>query len=255
MRSALPAVTVAALLVLAGCSGADPIPDGPDETTDSVEASPYPPGVNESAVVSTNTLLAAHQDRTRQAGAVVEVTQSVTLPDTNGTVTLQSLSTVRSTPGLTRVHRQQQYEVFGDDGSVVTRYHATYANESAIVTRAGSGENVTVTTDPAEHRSEFVAKQVTRIDVLRQTLTGHDFQVVDTDRRDGRTVTTLVAQETEFTEDGKRVFDATVEVASSGRIRSLSVTRNDDANTAAYRRQMDVTWSNATDVDPPSWAP
>lgn len=255
MRSALPAVTVAALLVLAGCSGVDPIPDGPDETTDSVEASPYPPGVNESAVVSTNKLLTAHQAQTRQAGAVVEVNQSLTLPDSDGTVTLETTSTVRSTPGLTRVLRQQQYDVFGDDGSVVTKYHATYANETAIVTREDSGGNVTVTTDNAEHRSEFVTRQVTRIDVLRQALTGHDFRVVDTERRDGRTVTTLVAQETEFTEDGRRVFDATVEVASEGRVLSLSVTQNDDANTPVYRRQTHITWSNATSVDPPSWAP
>jgi hypothetical protein len=258
MRSALPAVAVVVLLVLAGCSGVDPIPDGPDdfdETTDSVESSPYPPGVNESAVVSTNTLLVAHRDQVRQSGALVEVNQSLTMPTAEGPVTLELQSTVRGTPGLTRVLREQQYEVLGDDGSVVTKRTAMYANQTALVTWEGSGGNVTVTTGHNEHRREFVTKQVSRIDVLRQTFTGREFRVVDTERRGGRTVTTLVAQETTFTDDGRRVFDATVEVASDGRILSLSVTRNDDANTPANKRQIRITWSNATDVDPPSWAP
>lgn len=254
MRSALPAVAVAVLLVLAGCSGVDPIPDGPEETTDAVEASPYPPGVNESAVVSTSSLLSAHEEQTRQAGAVVEVNQSLTVPGTDGPVTLELQSTVRSTPALTEVLCEQRYEVLGDDGSVVTKRTAMYANQTAIVTRGGSGGNVTVTTGPDEPRREYVTKQVSRMDVLRQTLTMHDFRVVDTQRRDGQTVTTLVAQEAEFTDDGKRVFDATVEVTSDGRILSLSVMRNDDANTPVNKRQIRITWSNATSVDPPSWA-
>lgn len=253
MRSAVPAVAAAVLLVVAGCSGVGPSPDPTAEPAPTTDAPAYPPGVTEDGLENPDALVSAHREHVVEHGAVTNATFRFTAPD-DGSVTLVVEETWRTTAGLDRIRHTWRHSRVTESGATEQGRIETYANESVVVTRNATNGEPTTTAEPREWQEDALRSQVAREPDLERALTGGDFHVAATERRDGRTVTTLKAYSETLTEDGRRVFAATVEVTERGRVLSLSVTRNPDANTAAGRQRAHVTWSAATTVERPAWA-
>lgn len=253
MRSALPAVAAAALLVLAGCSGVGPSPDPTAEPAPTTEAPAYPPGVSEDGLENADALVDSHREHVVEHGAVTNATFRFAAPD-DDSVTLVVEETWRATAGLDRIRHTWLHSRVTENGTTERGRIETYANESVVVARNATNGDATTTAEPREWQEDALRSQVARESDLERALTEGDFRVAATERRGGRVVTTLEAYSETLTEDGRQMFAATVEVAESGRVLSLSVTRDADANTAAARQRTEITWSNATTVERPAWA-
>lgn len=255
VRRALPAVALAALLVLAGCSGLDPAPEsGPDQPT-TTETPVYPPGVTEAGLADADALLAAHRESVREHGAVTDLRVNMTGRVDNRTVTVGLEERWRASAGLARVrHTWRQTQVTDGESTLQGRV-AMYVNESHVLTRETDNGTVTATSKPRDDSyDELLLTQVSGSLTLEGAFGAANFSVVNTERRGDRWVTTLGAYDETFTDDGRTLFTATVEVAASGRVLSLSVTRDPHANRPAGQRTTRVTWANGTAVDPPDWA-
>lgn len=270
MRSRV--LAVAALLVLAGCGGVGPSPGpapGPATTT---EPPQYPPGVTEDGLRDADALVDAHRSSVREDGATTRLRMNITAraDDRTGTTTAgaetvtagaETMTVVydeewRAAPGLGRIRNAWRQSLVTENGSTLQGQVQLYVNESVVVTRNRTTGEWTTRTNPRDDGyDELLLAQVAASPLLERTFEAGNFSVADVERRNGRTVTTLSAYEGTFTGEGREVFAATVEVAASGRVLSLSVRRDDDATTAAGERRTNVTWSDGTDVERPEWAP
>lgn len=259
------ALAVAALLVLAGCGGVGPSPDsgpGPAPTT---EPPQYPPGVTEDGLRDADALVAAHRSSVHEDGATTRLRMNITAraDDRTGATTVgaETMTVVydeewRAAPGLDRVRNAWRQSLVTENGSTRQGQVQLYANESVVVTRNRTTSEWATRTEPRDGSyDELLLAQVAASPLLDRTFEAGNFSVTDVERRNGRTVTTLSVYEGTFTGEGRAVFAATVEVAASGRVLSLSVRRDDDATTAAGERRTNVTWSDGTDVERPEWAP
>jgi hypothetical protein len=142
----------------------------------------------------------------------------------------------------------------GGNGTLRGERVQVYADDTTIYTRYVLDGNVASSeTYPRGEHGDLVSLHVARTGFVRRVLRDGSFDTVQTERRNGETVTILKAFDTEFTDSGRRVLDATLVVTAEGRIRSLSVRRNPDANTAPGRRITNVSWSSPPDPQPPDW--
>lgn len=256
MRSSLAAVAAVALLVIAGCSGGGPSPDsGPDADSETTTTQPaYPPGVTAEGLQDAEKLLAAHTASVRQRGATLTSNATATIVVDGEPRTIDFETAAWTTPTATEVYYDTSNVRLGTNGTMRAERVEVYAANGTVYTRHVLDGNMSTTaTEPRVERGDLVSLYVAREAFVRRVLTGGSFSVVDTERRNGRSVTTLEAFDEEFTDDGRRVFHATVEVTADGRILSLSVRRNPDANTEAGRRTAKATWSAPPDPERPEW--
>jgi hypothetical protein len=246
MRFALQ-VAVVLVLLFAGCIGQGPAPL-PDDST---ETTPYPPGVTADGVSNASALVDAHRDHVTTHGAVVTSNGTTTVRIGGEPRTVETNATARSTPNLTRIHVVSWGVRVSGNETAPERYEV-YANETTVLERIAY-ENETSVRVERRGDAPIVVERVVRAQPLRAALESLDFEVVGTERRNGRTVTTLSADETTLSDDDPSRNAATLEVAASGRVLSLSTVRDQNTTTAVGRRTLDVTWSNATTVEPPAW--
>ena len=257
MRSGLPAVAVAILLVVAGCSGVVPSPDsGPDADSELTTAEPeYPPGVTADGLQDPETLLREHTESVRERGATLTSKATATIVVDGEPRTIDFEIAAWATPNATQVYYDTSNVRLGTNGTMRAERVEVYAADGTVHTRHVLDGNMTTTaTEPRVERGDLVSLYVARKAFVRRALTGGTFEVVGTDRRNGKSVTILEAFDEAFTDDGRRVFHATVEVTADGRILSLSMRRNPDANTNQGRRTATVTWSVPPDPERPDWA-
>lgn len=257
MRSALPAVAAALLLVLAGCSGVGPSPDPTPEPTPETTTQPqYPPGVQAEAeaLVNPDALLRAHRESVREHGAVTDVAMNMTGHPDDQTVSVVVEESWRAAPGLSQItHTWQQTRVTAN-GSWDEGYVELYANETVVVTRQVEDENVTMSSqERGDTYDDLLLAQATASPLLERAFEQGRFAVTGTERRNGRTVTTLRAAEEELTDEGRSLFVATLEVTAAGRVLSVSVTRDRNANQPGGRRTVELTVSKGTGVQRPEW--
>ncbi|WP_353634159.1 hypothetical protein ABSL23_13880 [Halobacterium sp. NMX12-1] len=244
MRPALHVAAVALLLV-AGCMG-----QGPAPAPDSTETTPYPPGVSADGVANASALVDAHSDHVTTHGAVVTSNGTTTVRIGGEPRTVETNATARATPNLTRIHVVSWGVRVSGNETAPERYEV-YANETTVLERIAH-ENETSVRSERRGDAPIVVERVVRTQPLRGVLGALDFEVAGTERRNGRTVTTLTADETALGDDTPSRHAATLEVAASGRVLSLSTVR-DRNTTAVGQRTLDVTWANATTVEPPAW--
>ena len=252
MRQSLHAVAAVALLVLAGCSGL-PTPS-PDTTTTSPE---YPPGVTEDGLDDWRTLLDAHRESVRERGAVVTSNTTVEAPVAGEVRTVELWSEDRAAPDAGPVYFESERPRAGVNGSVTRERIAAYADRDAVTWRVVNDGNVSVERESGDRVAAMRDQHVTRDGQLQRVLSAAAFEVATVERRDDRWVTTLVANEAELTDDGddrRSEFSASVEVAASGRVLSLTFTRDPYADQRVGHEQVRVSWANGTTVEEPEWA-
>ncbi len=246
MRPALH-VAVVVLLVVAGCIGQGPAPL-PDDSTDTT---PYPPGVTADGVSNASALVDAHSDHVTTHGAVVTSNGTTIVRIGGEPRTVETSATARATPNLTRIHVVSWGVRVSGNETAPERYEV-YANETTVLQRI-EYENETSVRVERRGDAPIVVERVVRAQPLRSALESLNFEVVGTERQHGRTVTTLSADETTLSDDTPSQNAATLEVAASGRVLSLSTVRDQNTTTAVGRRTLDVTWANAKTVEPPAW--
>lgn len=245
-----PALHVAVVLVLlfAGCIGQGPAPL-PDDST---ETTPYPPGVTADGVSNASALVDAHRDHVTTHGAVVTSNGTTTVRFGGEPQTVETNATARATPNLTRIHVVSWGVRVSGNETAPERYEV-YANETTVLQRIAYENETSVRVERRGESAPIVVERVVRAQPLRSALESLDLEVLGTERRNGRTVTTLSADETTLNGDTPSRNAATLEVAASGRVLSLSTIRDQNTTTAVGRRTLDVTWANATTVEPPAW--
>lgn len=246
MRSALH-VAVVVLLLFAGCLGQGPAPL-PDDST---ETTPYPPGVTADGVANASALVDAHREHVIAHGATVTSNSTTTVRIGGEPRTVETNATALATPNLTRIHVVSWGVRVSGNETAPERYEV-YANETTILQRIAYEDETSIR---VERRGDapIVVERVVRAQPLRSALESLEFEVLETERRNGRTVTTLSADETTLNGDTPSQNAATLEVAVSGRVLSLSTVRDQNTTTAVGRRTLDVTWADATAVEPPAW--
>ncbi|MFC3476943.1 hypothetical protein [Halobacterium litoreum] len=272
MRDALPAVAVVALLVLAGCSGAsapsDPTATGtttdaattdepttsPATTTQSA-ASGYPPGVSADGVENASALAEAHRASVVERGAVLTATTRTNGTVNNRTVAVDASETARLTANASEL--RWSVSATTTRGNATTRLDERYyANESTLVSRVEREGNVTVR---SRNRSSFWNRAVlgaaSKARIVNVTLSNANYAVADVAERDGRTVTTLVAENGTYSGRQPVVeYNATVTVAESGRVLSLTRSWTSETDRSRTRYVSELAWSPATSVERPGWA-
>jgi hypothetical protein len=258
MRRALHAatvVTVVALTVLAGCVSS-PLSD--PGATGTAEEPAYPPGVTAAGLDDPRALVDAHVDSVREHGAAMNSNATVPVPVGNGTRTVELTGEARVAGGGGPLYRSaERVRVAGDD--TVTRERVeTYANDTTVVRRVVTDGNASVEREQRDHLAALRNRRVARERLLLRTLTAGDFSVAGVEQRDDeRTVTTLVANEQSLGDedgDSPSLFSARLAVTETGRVLSLSLTRDPDTEDPRTGRDVAVTWANETAVDPPAWA-
>ncbi|WP_336037849.1 hypothetical protein [Halobacterium yunchengense] len=254
---ALSAVAAVALLLVAGCSGVAPDPTpapSPDDAPTTSEPSP-PPGVTDGELTDPGLLVREHAASVRERGARVVTNSTATVRAGNQTRTVALSGAAWSTPNGTRVYHRSNRLVGVLSESTRRERVFGYANETAVVERRVVDGNATTTVERRGEHADLVGLHVARSRFLGSVLSAGTFRVADVERRDGRTVTTLVADDRSLAADGRSVFAGSVEVTGEGRVLSLSVRRNPDANTDAGRRTYEAVWSSPpSDPEPPEWA-
>ncbi|MDH5019782.1 DUF7537 family lipoprotein [Halobacterium rubrum] len=258
MRRALHAaivVAVVALTVLAGCVSG-PL-SGPSATP-TAEEQAYPPGVTGDGLDDPRALVDAHVESVREDGAVANSNVTVPVPVGNGTRKVELTGEARVAGGGGPLYRSaERVRVAGDDA--VTRERVeTYANDTTVVRRVVTDGNASVVSEDRDRLAALRDRHAARDRLLLQTLTAGNFSVAGVEQRDdGRTVTTLVANEQSLGEedgDSPSLFSARLTVTETGRVLSLSLTRDLDTDDPRTGRDVAVTWANGTTVDPPTWA-
>ncbi|MUV61712.1 hypothetical protein [Halobacterium sp. CBA1126] len=246
MRPALHVAAVA-LVVLAGCNGVGPAPgtERPPEPT-------YPPGVTADGVSNATALVDAHREHVVAHGAVVRSNSTTAIRIAGEVRAVETTATARATPDLTRIHVVSRGVRVSGNETTAGRFEV-YANETTVLRRMQYGNETSVRAESRDGGAPLVVERVVQAQHLRGALDSLEFAVVDTERRDDRTVTTLSADETTLSGDAPSRNAATLEVAASGRVLSLSVTRDRNTTTPVGRRTLDVTWADATTVEPPEW--
>lgn len=254
MRPALPAVAAALLLVLAGCSGVGPSPDPtPAPSPETTTQPQYPPGVEAEVLVHPRELLDAHRESVREHGVVTEVHVNITGRPDDQTVSVVVEEVWRAEPRLSQLTYTRQQTRLTANGSADEKYIELYANESVVVTRRVEDENVTRSSqDRGDAYDDLLVTQAAS-HRLERAIENGEFSVVGTERRNGRTVTTLRAVDEELTDHGRSLFAATLRVTAEGRVLSASITRDRSANEPGERRTTELTFSNASDVQRPDW--
>jgi hypothetical protein len=259
MRRALHAatvVTVVALTVLAGCVSS-PLSD--PGATGTAEEPAYPPGVTAAGLDDPRALVDAHVDSVREHGAAMNSTATVAVPLDGEPRTVELTGEARVAGGGDGpLYRSaERVRVSGDD--TVTRERVeTYANDTTVVRRVVTDGNASVEREQRDRLAALRDRRVARERLLLRTLTAGDFSVAGVEQRDDeRTVTTLVANEQSLGDedgDSPSLFSARLAVTETGRVLSLSLTRDPDTEDPRTGRDVAVTWANGTAVDPPAWA-
>lgn len=255
MRQSLHAVAAVVLLVLAGCSGIPSPSPGPDAPT--TERPEYPPGVTEDGLDDWRTLLDAHGESVRDRGAVVTSNTTVEAPVDGEVRTVELSSEARAAPDAGSVYADFERVWVAGNGSTNRDRVETYADHEAVTLRTVTDGNASVEREARDRVAALRDRHVVRERQLQRALSADEFDVASVERRDGRWVTTLVANEAELTDDGddrRSEFSASVEVAASGRVLSLTLTRDPYADQRVGREQVRVTWANGTTVEKPEWA-
>ncbi|SEW29813.1 hypothetical protein [Halobacterium jilantaiense] len=266
MRRLLLTVAVAALLVTAGCSGAD----GPatTATTDATEptATPatttvgppeYPAGVSADGIENVSALVDAHRAHVVEHGAVLD---SVT--DTSGTVGNRSVAVEASETAV--LSPNATYFSWTLDGSrtvngtsETTLDESFWANDSVLVSRVATTGNVTIRTRNRTGISDDVVVNAGVKDrVLEAALSNANYTVSGTEYVDGRWRTTL--ESVNDTYSGQRPlveFDATIVVASSGRVLSMERGWVRETERSRSRHRDEFTWSPTEPVERADWVP
>ncbi|WP_232702393.1 DUF7537 family lipoprotein [Halobacterium wangiae] len=258
MRPALHAVAVVAvvaLTVLAGCVSGPLSGPGATQTT---ETPARPPGVTGDDLGDPRALVDAHVASVREHGAVVNSTATVPVPLDDETRTAELSGTACVAPNGGPLYRSsERVRVSGDD--TVTRERVeTYANDTTVLHRVVADGNASVERERRDRLAELRDRHAARERLLLRALTAGNFSVAGVERRDdGRAVTTLVANDQSFGGEGTdtpSVFSARLTVTESGRVLSLSLTRDSDTGDPRTGRRVEVTWRNGTAVEAPEWA-
>lgn len=270
MHDALPALAVAALLLFAGCNGAtDPAattePTTPATTTTTQStAQPtttagdaaLPPGVSASGVENVSAVVAAHRASVAAHG-VVRRSQSRMNGSLNGTrIRVTSNATVRLSPD----RDQFRWLATGNSthGNETSRlYESYYANETAVAVRQFvRGSYTTRVVNRTDGYDRVVNYSASQWRIVNAALSNASYAVAGTEQVDGRTVTTLVAENGTYSGDRPATtYDATVRIAASGLVLSVerSWTSETERLVTQYRSQM--TWRHGGAVQPPAWYP
>ena len=251
MRNSLHVVAVAAMLALAGCSG---VTAPTNQATDRPHT--YPPGVSADGVENVSAVVDAHNESVLEQGAVR--TSHTVL---NGTTSSEQIHTVAdSTVRLAPNGTEFRWTVHGtntlgnDTGRLDERY---YANESTLVTRVSRNGDVTVRErNRTGLWNRAIRYAATQTRIVNATLSNANYTVTDTEWRNGRAVTTLVAENGTFSGDRPVTeYDATVEIAASGRVLSIKRSWITETDTTSARYTSTIVWENTTAVEPPAWLP
>jgi len=253
MRQSLHAVAAVALVVLAGCSGI-PSP-GPSEPTTASPA--YPPGVTEDGLDDWRAVVDAHRESVRERGAVVTSDTTVEAPVAGEVRTVDLSSEARAGPDAGPVYAEFERLRVGGNGSTDMRQIATYADHEAVTTRVVVDGNASAEREQRDQVDALRGRHVVRERQLQRALSAGEFAIASVERRNGRWVTTLVANERALTDDGddhRGEFSASVEVAASGRVLSLTFSRDPYPDQQVGHERVRVTWQNGTTVEPPAWA-
>lgn len=241
--------------------------DAPTTTTTTTTAVPTtspspsdgadrPPGVSGDGVANATALVEAHRRSVVNRGAVttLAITTNATV---DGTVTtLSANETARLAPGGTELRWTSRSTTIRD-GETTRRSEQFYANESTFLTRIEDGQNVTTR---AANRSSLydrvVVNAATKARVVNATLSSATFTVADVEDRGGRTVTTLVAVNGTYSGQlpGVVAYNATLTVAESGRVLSLTRSRTVETDRSTSEFGQTVSWSSAEPVERPDWA-
>jgi|AntRauMinimDraft_4_1070384.scaffolds.fasta_scaffold00019_35 hypothetical protein len=253
MRQPLHAVAAVALVVLAGCSGVPT--SGPDVPT--TESPVYPPGVTEDGLDDWRALLDAHSESVRDHGAVVTSNTTVEAPVNGEVRTVELNAEGRAAPDAGPVYfESERLRVAGND-STTREQVAGYADHEAVTRRDVVDGNASVARESRDRVAALRDRHVVRERQLQRVLSAGSFSVASVEQRDGRWVTTLVANEAELTDDGddhRSEFSATIEVAASGRMLSLTFTRDPYADQRLGREDARITWTSGMPVETPEWA-
>lgn len=253
MRQSLHAVAAVALLVLAGCSGIPTPSPGPDAPTS--ERPVYPPGVTDGGLEDVRALLDAHRESVRERGAAVTRTSTVEAPVNDEVRTVELASEARAAPDGGPVYYESERPRVGVNGSVVSERIAVYADRDGVTRRVVADENVTVERESRDRVAALRDRHVALEGTLQRALSAGAFSVASVEQRDGRWVTALVANEGGLGDDDRRSeFSASVVVAQSGRVLSLTMTRDPYPDRRVGSEQVRVTWTTGTTVEAPEWA-
>jgi len=254
MRQSLPALAAVTLLAIAGCGGFPAPNPGPEPPT--TEQPQYPPGVTEDGLEDARALIDAHRASVREHGAAVTSNTTVTAPLGDEVQTVELWSAGRAAPDGGPVHYESENPRVFTNGTVVRQTVATYADHETVTRRVVAGGNVTVESESQDRVAAMRDRRVALDGELQRTLSAGSFTVASVERRDGRWVTRLVANEGELSDgdDSRGEFSASVEVAQSGRVLSLAFTRDPYPDERVGREESRVTWTNGTTVDAPAWA-
>jgi len=255
MRSlhAVAVVTAVTLVALAGCSG---LPASGSDAP-STESTEYPPGVTETGLDDARALVDAHVESVREHGATVNSTATVSVPLDEPT-TAELSGAGRAAPNSGPVYwMSERLRVSVNDTATRERVE-TYANDTTVVRRVVIDGNASVEREQRDRLTEFRDRHVARERLLLRTLTAGNFSVAGVESREsGRAVTTLVANEQSLGDgdgDSASVFSARLTATERGRVLSLSFTRDLNTTDSRTGREMEVTWTNGTTVEPPAWA-
>ena len=248
MRQPASALTAVALVVLAGC-GAVPAPGpGPDTT----ERPQYPPGVTEDGLDDWRALLDAHRESVRERGAVVASDTAVEARVDGDPRTVELTGEARASPdGGPIYYETERLRVSG--GEVAEVRVAGYADLGGVTERVVTDGNASVEREQRDLLAPLRDRYVVREWALQRALSADEFAVANVERRDGRWVTTLVANEGSVA-DGEGQFSASVAVTETGRVLSLTMTQDPGTAGGVGREQVRLTWTNGTTVEPPDWA-
>jgi len=266
VRRVLLAVAIAALLVTAGCSGTS----GPatTATTDATEPTTtpatttvgppeYPAGVSADGVKNASTLVNAHRAHVVEHGAVLD---GVT--DTNGTVGNRSVAVDASetavlSPNATYLSWTLDGSRTVNGTSETTLDESYWANDSVLVSRVATTGNVTIRTrNRTGIYDDLVVNAGVKDRVLEAALSNANYTVAGTEYADGRWLTTL--ESVNDTYSGQRPvveFDATIVVASSGRVLSMERGWVTETDRSRNRYHDEFTWSPAEPVERADWVP
>lgn len=240
MRRLVP-LSLAALLLLSGCTGAfgpgaSPTTDEPTSRATTQELDPaeadLPPGVDESGVTNVSTLVTAHNETLREKGFVLNGTFVRDPPSTGERV--QTFDTVVA-PGGERFRTRVVTEFYANnesDEKPAQRFEREFWGDS-------SGVYDHVVTDrggtATERRKEVpVQLSLTRAPQIESYLELGEYRVEKVVARDGHTFTTLVATGAGERYDENDTFDARFVIDERGVVHEAVVDTEVDGDPGSW---------------------
>jgi len=277
VRRTLIAVGLAALLATAGCGGTAsgpaattaPPADGPTGTTTATTTAAtatqtttvgppeYPAGVSAGGVENASALVDAHRAHVVEHGAVLTSTTTTNGTAGNTTIAVNATETARLAPNASALTWTLDGVRTLDGTTEPTLDEDYWANESVVVTRVTTTGNETVRVDNRSGvLADVVVNAATKGRIVRAALSNANYSVAATERRDGRWLTTLVAEDGTYLGDRPVVeYDATLVVAASGRVVSLERAWTTATERSRNRHRDEFAWAPAGPVERPDWVP